>query len=192
MKLSNEDYVVEIKAKSKDCEDISKSQHFDHVFVIEDSDYFASFAIDIHDLVRGKIFNIAIICGWCMPSKHIAILEESVLLLLTQATLAAIDLKTMTLLRQREVVSLGTAFGLYPFGENYLVHGELDIVMLDRQLEKLWSFSARDIFALPSGEEAFEIIGERIVVRDWMAYQYTLDQGGNLISEEYIGDKSVL
>lgn len=77
-------------------------------------------------------------------------------------------------------VSDYSCFGIYKFNEGYIIHGELDIIMIDKNGNIKWSFSGRDIFVLPSGEESFTINGDKGYVIDWDGYRYDFDTNGLL------------
>lgn len=36
-----------------------------------------------------------------------------------------------------------------------ILHGELEVLRLDRELRTVWRFSGRDLFASPTGERVF-------------------------------------
>ena len=71
---------------------------------------------------------------------------------------------------------LATCFQIFPYQNNYIVHGELEITRLDDNGKIVWQFSAKDIF---SGK--FEITSEYILATDWDNDEFKLDFDGNLL-----------
>ena len=66
----------------------------------------------------------------------------------------------------------------------YIIHGELELFRYDKQLNRIWEFSGRDIFATIDDEKFFWLEGNTIHCRDWLGWHYVLDLDGNLLSEE--------
>ncbi len=71
-----------------------------------------------------------------------------------------------------------TCFQVVKYGENYLIHGELSISMINRKGDILWTFSGRDIFVRPGDEVTFKVIDSEIYLMDWQGYEYTLNGDG--------------
>ncbi len=74
-----------------------------------------------------------------------------------------------------------TCFAIYPFKDDYIIHGELQISRIDKDGNEKWTFGARDIFVTPNGEDALEIQTDKIKLRDWDGYEYLLNEDGQEI-----------
>jgi hypothetical protein len=71
-----------------------------------------------------------------------------------------------------------TCFGIYEFGDDFIIHGELQVSRINRQGELKWDFGARDIFVLQDGGKAMTLANNRIYLKDWEGYEYILDFNG--------------
>lgn len=71
-----------------------------------------------------------------------------------------------------------TCFGIYPFDNDFIIHGELQITRIDKDGNEKWTFGARDIFVTPDGKASFTIQADKILLTDWEGYKYKLDKNG--------------
>jgi len=86
--------------------------------------------------------------------------------------------------RAAEQLSAGAVIAAYSCGEGYLLHGELEIIRLSKELTSLWAFLGNDIFVSRSGDKnALEMKPDRICVRDWRGGCYEIDYDGKLLAE---------
>ena len=106
---------------------------------------------------------------------------------LTQILFKAIrqvDAQTGAVLRQVECPNMGGLIGICAIEGGFILHGETELFRYDGQLNRIWSFSGRDIFATLDGTKAFWIEKDTIHCRDWLGWHYVLDLDGKLISEK--------
>jgi hypothetical protein len=73
-----------------------------------------------------------------------------------------------------------TCFAIYPFKDDFIIHGELEIKRVDMDGNVKWEFSAKDIFVTQDGKEAVKLIGDRIEVTDWDGDTYILNGDGQV------------
>lgn len=71
-----------------------------------------------------------------------------------------------------------TCFGIYSFDNEFIIHGELSIIRIDKNGNVKWEFSARDIFVTQDGTESIAFQGDKILLKDWEGNKYTLDKNG--------------
>lgn len=69
-------------------------------------------------------------------------------------------------------------FGIYSFDNNLVIHGELMISCIDQNGNVKWEFGSRDIFVTQDGTEPIIIQGDKILLKDWEGYKYTLNKNG--------------
>jgi hypothetical protein len=72
-------------------------------------------------------------------------------------------------------------FAVYNHKGNVIVHGEMEISMINNQGELLWQKGGADIFTTISEENNFKITDHYIFVRDWNNQEYKFDFSGNSI-----------
>ena len=93
------------------------------------------------------------------------------------------NVNTASVMRTVVLDTMAPNFEIYKVDTGYLIHGEMDITMLNDKLETLWSFSGRDIFVSISGKPPFEIKADRICLYDFEDNYYELDFNGNVIHD---------
>ena len=95
-----------------------------------------------------------------------------------------LDVKTGKVLRKVECPNVGGLFEILSIEDGYIIHGELELFRYDKQLNRIWGFSGRDIFATADGRKAFWLEENAIHCRDWLGWHYVLDIDGNLLYEK--------
>lgn len=117
------------------------------------------------------------------------LLKDNELLVLLETTIITLDLTKMeiNLIKCFSEQAFGCYFSIQQFDDGYIIHGELEIIKLDKEFNKLWEFSYKDIFVNLSDEETFKIIEDKIYLTDWNNDKITLDKNGNVIEvNEYL------
>ena len=79
---------------------------------------------------------------------------------------------------------MGGLMGICAIEGGFILHGETELFRYDQQLNRIWSFSGRDIFAALDGKKAFWIEKDTVHCRDWLGWHYVLNFDGKLISEK--------
>ncbi|WP_378172598.1 hypothetical protein [Aquimarina sp. SS2-1] len=74
-----------------------------------------------------------------------------------------------------------TNLSINQFQDDFIIHGELEILRINRKGQIKWRFGARDIFITETGENNFQINNGIIEVQDWEGYKYIIDQNGKEI-----------
>ena len=90
-------------------------------------------------------------------------------------------LPTLELLWHTQV-DMATCFEIVPYQDDYITHGEVEIVRLNKQGEILWQFSGKDIFVSPiERTPAFKTTSQGIDLVDFNYEEYHIDYNGKLI-----------
>ncbi len=76
---------------------------------------------------------------------------------------------------------MGCNFGIYQKSNYYIIYWEIEIIRLNEQFKKVWSFSGEDIFVSQNGECPFSLADDKIMLNDWNGTYYEIDLNGNLI-----------
>ena len=111
----------------------------------------------------------------------IAVLEGTVLTVLQDETFLQIDVIEGKIIITKPTDMFGSAFSLNKFGDDYIVHGEIEIARYDSDFNKIWSFSGKDIFASVTGRPAFEMTENSIKLYDFQDNYYEIDYNGKEI-----------
>lgn len=113
-----------------------------------------------------------------------AVQEENCLTQILFDEIRRVDIQTGNVLQLVECPNTGGLIGICTIEDGYILYGETELFRYDQQLNRVWSFSARDIFVTPDGSRAFWIEADVIHCRDWLGWHYVLDLDGKLISEK--------
>lgn len=99
------------------------------------------------------------------------------------AGLVPVDhLKGLDIDKQQKLDTIGTMFASYPYKQDFILYGELDIFRVTSNLSIQWQFSGKDIFVSYNDDApAFEMKSDRIYLRDFEGDHYEIDYDGKLI-----------
>ena len=112
-----------------------------------------------------------------------AVLEGEILTILHVFDVIQFNLNSAKIIRTVPLDSMFPNFSIYRVGGGYLIHGEVEIIMLNEDLEKVWTFGGRDIFVSVTGKEAFRIGEDRICLYDFEDNYYEIDFQGRLLKD---------
>ena len=137
------------------------------------------FVFDVDFWSKKKV--IGLVAFVVEPEKNIAVLKGDVLTLLQNEKFLQIDLSSESIINIQHIDVWGSVFELIQFEEDYIVYGEVEIARFDDSLNKLWSFSGKDIFVSNSDKKSFEISGDRIKLYDFEGNYYEIDFDGRVL-----------
>jgi hypothetical protein len=87
---------------------------------------------------------------------HSCVLENDRLLICCANKIFCLTVPELGLLWRMEA-DPATCFGIFEFGDGYIIHGELEISRLDKGGNKIWRFLGSDIFTTLSGKDDFKV-----------------------------------
>lgn len=154
MKLESSEYKIRIKKDETYAVGSEDNIHYDVILNPENkrhNDYYSVLAVEIDKFYEKT--KIALIGDYYSYDTDCAFLENNTLTIMQNNT----------------------------FTDGYVVYGELSVVKLNKDYEKEWEFSGKDIFITQNGKEPFELCNDRIKLYDWLGNYYELDRNGNLL-----------
>ncbi len=96
--------------------------------------------------------------------------------------LCLFNLESLDIDKQQKLDTIGTMFASYPYKQDFILYGELDIFRVTSNLSIQWQFSGKDIFVSYNDDApAFEMKSDRIYLRDFEGDHYEIDYDGKLI-----------
>ena len=131
----------------------------------------------------GQPFRAAVTAYLASSKEPCAVLEERMLTMILFRTILRIDLNTGTVVQCVDCENSGGLEEIHPIAGGYIIKGEGEIFRYDTDLNQIWQFGGRDIFARPTAEKCFWIEGDVIHCRDWAGWHYVRDLNKNLLSE---------
>ena len=78
-----------------------------------------------------------------------------------------------------------TCFQIFKRQDDYIIHGELQVVRLDKDGNIKWRFGGTDIFVSIDNDEEFKIESDGILLTDFSKTKYKIDFDGKLIWDRY-------
>lgn len=185
MKLKNELCSVEISIDTTYTVQSSDNRRYDLEWNPKNykhNDYYKTFAIHI-DLFNSEI-DVALVGDFYSYDSNCAVLDGKVLTIMQNKAISQICVDDGALILHKEFECYGSTFGLYRVANGYVIYGELEIVMLDLNFDKIWEFSGRDIFVSQTREHVFVLGEHSIKLYDWEDNYYEIDYTGKLIREQ--------
>jgi hypothetical protein len=143
-------------------------------------DWYDAFSIHI-DLFY-KEYDVALVGEPSSDPCISAMLNDDILTVMKGSSISQINVVTGKLTLYKRFDCYGCTFGIYSIPNGYIVWGELEILRLDLNFEKIWSFMGRDIFVSQSDDSPFVLCEETIKLHDWEGNYYELDFDGNEIT----------
>ena len=131
----------------------------------------------------GKIITSTIICetgGATVIHENSFLIATDDLLICCCNMVYSFKLPLLALNWKKEF-DPATCFAIYPFKDDFIVHGELDVKRIDTNGIVKWDFSGKDIFVTQDGREAVKLMGNRIELTDWNGTAYILNENGQAI-----------
>lgn len=137
--------------------------------------------LSIHiDLFSGE-FQIALIGPYHSYDSDCAVLEGGTLTILQDNMITQIEIANASIIRSVMLDHSGYSFAIYKVEKGYIIYGEMEIMMLDFDFKKQWSFFGRDIFVSILNRKPFAIRENRICLYDFEDNYYEIDFNGKQI-----------
>lgn len=186
MNLKNELCSVEISIDTTySVQSSDNSRHYDlelNPKNYKHNDCYKTFAIHI-DLFNSEI-DVALVGDFYSYDYDCAVLDGKVLTIMQNNTISQIRVDDGALILHKEFECFGCTFGLYRVANGYVIYGEIEIIMLDLDFNKMWEFSGRDIFVSQTRDDVFVLGEHSIKLYDWENNYYEIDYMGKLIREQ--------
>ncbi|MDE6594342.1 MAG: hypothetical protein K2K57_14920 [Oscillospiraceae bacterium] len=126
---------------------------------------------------RGETQLIGLICRF-LTYESCAVLRDNDLVILSQNYLLSLDLQKGEIAAVQKLDIFESTFNIYPYKEDFIIYGELDIARVDKNFNMLWNVGGADIFVTRDGTLPFEMNGNGITARDWLGNVYNIGFDG--------------
>ena len=123
--------------------------------------------------------RIVLYCDYIGDFESCSVLHDNSLLIIKFNTAYLIDCNTGDI-QQFNFCELAGAFKVFLIEDGYLIHGELEIIKTDFELNVQWKASGEDILVSPDGDDSFRVFKNKIEYADFLGNRYTLflDENG--------------
>ena len=144
------------------------------------------YGIIVKNIIKGVEISSAIICengGATIIHEQSYFIEDGMIWICICNKIYCLNLPELSLIWFNQI-DHATNFSIHPFKDDFIVHGELEVIRIKRNGEVVWSFGGRDIFVTEEEEEeeVFQIKKNLIEVVSWDGYMYTIDENGKELS----------
>lgn len=184
MELKNSKCNIEISID--ETFDLGNSDHsaYDLVLNVDNytaEDYYRVLSVSA-DLFSER-YNVAFVGSGLSWADNCAVLDDLILTVIQHHRVLRFDLEKRSVINAYDIDLYGCAFGLYSIPDGYVIHGELEVAMYDKEFHKKWGFIGRDIFVSISNKQEFQLRDDRVCLYDFEDNYYEIDYNGKLISE---------
>lgn len=157
-------------------------QFYDEVYNLDslcDVDLTKTLRVDISCALYSK--RIAFISTCYASDINCAILDNNVLTILQDDIIIQMDMVRCCVIKSKKFDTFGNWWHIYQIHDGFIVHGEIEIVRLNKHLEVIWYFSGADIFASADIYDVFQMCNDRIKLYDFIGNYYEINYDGELI-----------
>lgn len=180
-----EDYLIKIYEAPSYNPDSVDNKPYDKIIIIEESDFNKYLELEISK--DNNLYYVLLVVPYHTPIDSCAVVSDNCLFLMLNDTLCLFSLESLDITKKVELDVLGTMFEAHAYKDDFILYGEIEIFRVNKNLDVIWSFSARDIFVRYKGDEpAFEMKRDRICLIDFLDYYYEIDYDGNKIVDRHI------
>lgn len=185
MELYNEKYLVLSKMETT-----PPLNSFDIVYNTEKVNTIDFYSAHVFQVKRydGHVISIALLDLICSGCEPYAVLSGNTLTVILFSAIMQLNLDNGLITRYVECDNMGGLFEIHQISNGYIIYGEGNIFRYDLELNRIWSFSGRDIFVSQTGVKSFWIGNELIHCIDWEGWHYVLDFDGKLTRETRIAE----
>lgn len=127
--------------------------------------------IEIETVASKK--SIILYCDFIGNYETCSVLHNNKLLIFKFNTAYLIDCITVKI-KHFSFSELAGALKVFPMVDGYLIHGELEIIKTDFELNVQWTASGEDILVSPDGDDSCRVFENRIEYFDFLGNRYTL------------------
>jgi hypothetical protein len=161
--------------------------HYQHVIHDPKDVYQPSAKYSISVKETGVELSNVIICasgGSTGIDEHTYIIKHDTLIVCCTNHIYALQIPSLNLLWKQNLDQV-CCFSIYEFEGDLLIHGETQVSRITNTGDVKWTFGARDIFVTLDEKPPIELSDNKIILRDFLGYEYHLDADGKLIDDNY-------
>lgn len=140
---------------------------------------YTSYRITVEKFDSGNTVEIIVIGSYCSQIEYNGmLLNNDTLFILMDLNIVILSLYDMSYNVQNIPHPFGTYYSIYLYESNYIIYGELEIIMLDSSFNDLWRYCTQDI--LFNANYSLKVENGYILFYDWDGNLHKLDLNGKL------------
>lgn len=159
--------------------DIDKYDKF--LNVEENHEFNRCFLITVQHL--GELQTVFLSAPYYTTDSFVAPHPNGLLFVMNEI-IGVFDPRTLEMEIKAELDLPGTMIAVYPYKNDYIFYGEMEICRLSEDMDIVWSFYGRDIFVKCNGKQsAFQMKEDRICLWDFEDNYYEISYNGEVIAD---------
>lgn len=189
----NQNYKINIKQAVTYNPNSPDNKHYDIIIKAcpendFDNNRFMTYEAFIDIFENGSQVSMFFLATYCTILKENSIiLNNDSFILLLDNIIAVVNLPDMNYHFQEIQMPFGTYYDIYKCEKGYIIHGELEVIMLDYNFSILWRYCTQDVLTNQKNIP-LSISSNCIIFYDWDGNYHEIDMNGNPI--KYIEHKT--
>lgn len=179
MVFFNEKYEITFKENVGYSIDSTDNKYYDQCIKVIEADkfgHYSSYEMEVMSFENGEKFSIIVIASYCSKVfENSGILADDIFYIILDNQIIKMNLQDFTYINYLIPNSFGTYYEIYNCERGFLVYGELELVLLDKQFEEQWRYCTQDILF---GENCLQINEEYISFKDFEGNSHEVDWSG--------------
>ena len=175
----NEKYEIIAKEATGYSIDSTDNKYYDKCIKVIETDSFAHYScyeMCVVSFENGEEVSLIVIGSYCSKLfEHSGILEEEIFYLILDNQIVKLDLKDFTYRTYSISKPIGTYYEIYSCQRGFLVYGELELILFDKQFTEQWRYCTMDILF---GEKSLQLKEEFISFTDFDGNYHEVDWFG--------------
>ncbi len=156
------------------------NKHYDECIEVIDADvhgHDTCYEMEVFSLEKGESFSIILLASYCSKVfENSGILEDDVFCLILGNRIIKMDLMEFSYVMYSIPEPVGTYYEIYACDRGFLVYGEIELVLLDKEFSEHWRYCTQDILY---GADVLHLNEEFISFTDFDGNYHEVDWSGN-------------
>lgn len=162
----------------------SDNKIYDNVLVLtKKTDYSRTISLEVEK--GGMIKTAAFVIPYYTPRDDFYItLDDEHILFMFDNYICIFELSSIRIINSKLIEHSGTMFAIYPYKDEFIIYGEMEIFKINKELSVIWSFGGRDIFVTCNSDiNPFTMKADRICLYDFSENYYEINYNGKLLTD---------
>lgn len=183
MNLFNDKYEINIKEDYVYTMNSTDNKSYDFVInsLPKNTNHYTAFELEVFTYSNASETSIVIIGDYASSIYNCAVLKDDELVVLQNEAIIKLNLDSFESNVFRINDTFGTYMAIYEHNDNYIIHGELEIRMIDSSFDTIWTFSVKDIIINFPPEHPLCLNQNYISFYDFDYNYYEIDYNGKLL-----------
>lgn len=179
MVFYNEKYEIAVKETVGYSTNSTDNKYYDQCIKVLDADMFghySSYEMEVTSYEKGEKFSIIVIASYCSKVfENSGILAADIFYIILHNQIIKMNLQDFTYINYMISNPFGTYYEIYNCESGFLIYGELELILLDKQFNEQWRYCTQDILF---GENCLQMNEKYISFIDFEGNSHEVDWSG--------------